>query len=704
VAPETPASGGGPPVINLGETFQQPVARWGPRIALSIVVGALAGLAAAGLDWAIHAGSHAIIGRFAQFDTRDPHFEWALVAVPAVGGLMAGLLVHLLARESMGHGVDILTRAFHRHLGRLPLRGPGVKAGGTVIVIASGGSAGPEGPIAALGAALGSFIGRLVPLPPRERRVLLIAGCAAGIGAMFRCPLGGALFATSILYSDPEFESDGIVPSLVASVIGYSIYMVTRGFQGPMLQGVESMQFASPADLPWYAVLGVVCGVVAIFFYHCMRAVEHTVQRFDRVPPWMWTALGGLGTGLIACLLPQVMDAQFVFVQDALDGRLFTSEGSHGQWAAWSLLFILVALAKCVATAFTVGSGAPGGVLGPSVFIGGSLGACLGALGHAVLLDSFSEDLRQALIPVGMAGVLAATMRVPLAATVMTMEMTGGFGLIAPLMLVCAISYLIGRRWGLNVEQVRSAADSPTHAADPVIHLLESWRVGDLMRRDWPTTVSPGTSVDEIIAGLEPGSRPVFAVAEGRQLLGVISAADIGNVMQEAGVARALIADDIMTTTLVTLREDEDLYSALATFTRVDHDVLPVLSRDKERRWMGMLVRRDVVNSLHERLQQTHLGVLEEHSSLAAIEDDVRLTQLIMGVSSQHADVQRLFVPIDAIGKSLRECDFRKTYNAQVVAVEQRDGTLTCPPDVDAPLTTDQRLLAVVWARQPEAS
>lgn len=685
-------------MLHITEQLPKPATRWGRRLLIASVVGVVAGLAAALLDWAIRFGSGLLIGRFTHFGTADFfHFDWRVILLPAGGALLSGLLVLWLGGRSRGHGVDILTRAFHRQLGHLPLRGPAVKGAGAALVISSGGSAGPEGPIAALGAAIGSWIAGRLPLTPQERRLFLIAGCAAGIGAIFRCPLGGALFATSILYREPEFESDAIVPSFVASVVGYSTYMFFWGFEGPMLRAVEALRFTSPLDLPWYAALGLLCGLVSIFFFYCMRTVEFGVVRRIRLPRWALPPIGGLLTGLLACLLPQVMDAHYLFLQNALDGGLFDLQGPVQHWTAWALLFGLVALAKCVATAFTVGSGAPGGILGPSVFIGGAVGACLGAAGHALFPETFSDELRLALIPVGMAGVLAATMRVPIAAIVMTMEMTGSFGLVAPLMLVCIVSYLVGRRWGLNDEQVRTSADSPTHAADPIVHRLESWRVRDIMRSDWPMTVSPSAALDEIIAQLEPGSRPVIAVAEEGRLHGVISAADLGNVLAALPAAGVLIAADIMTTNLVVVQQEQDAYSALSTFTRVDHATLPVMSSGRDPRWVGMLSRRDVIDKLHRELERSHEAAFREHVGLRAIRDDVRLDQLIMGLPAQHADVQRLFVPIDAIGKSLRECDFRRQYNAQVIAIEERDGSLQCPPNLDRPLSTDLRLLAVVW-------
>ena len=464
-----------------------------------------------------------------------------------------------------------------------------------------------------------------------------------------------------------------------------------------MLKAVASLHFTSPLDLPWYALLGLLCGLVSIFFFYCMRTVEYRFVRRLRLPRWTLPAIGGLLTGLLACLLPQVMDARYLFLQNALDGQLFDLEGPVQHWAAWAVLFGLVALAKCIATACTVGSGAPGGILGPSVFIGGTVGACLGAAGHALFPDAFPEELRLALIPVGMAGVLGTTMRVPIAAIVMTTEMTGSFGLIAPLMLVCTLAYLIGRRWGLNHEQVRTTADSPTHAADPIVHMLESWRVRDIMRTDWPTTVGPNAALNEIIAQLEPGSRPVIAVSEDGTLRGVISAADLGKVLAEMPAAGLLIAADIMTTKLVVLQQQDDVYSALIQFTRVDHVTLPVMSGGRDPRWVGMLSRRDVIDKLHRELERSHEAAFREHLGLRAIKEDVRIDQLIMGLPAEHADVQRLFVPMDALGKSLRDCDFRRQFNAQVIAIEQRDGSMQCPPDLDLPLSSDQRLLAVVW-------
>ncbi len=678
--------------------------RWIRRLWLSMLVGAFCGCAAALLELGIHVGSKHLVGQFTYLgQARVLRFNWAILLLPAFGGLIAGLLSYWLCPHARGHGVDVLTRAFHKRRGRMGLRSPFIKGTGAALVISCGGSAGPEGPIAAIGAAIGSWVGRLMSLTIRERRVLLVAGCAAGIGAIFRCPLGGAMFATGILYREPEFESDAMVPAFVASVVGYSIYMLLWGFEGPMLEGVIGLQFTSPLDLIWYGILGPLCGITAIFFSKCLFFVEHKLVKPSGLPLWATATLGGLATGALACLLPQIMDGRYLFIQNILEGDIL--ENSSFGSASWAGLLGLIVLAKCIATAFTIGSGAPGGVLGPSVAIGGFVGAMLGLIGMALFPDSFPPELRQALIPVGMAGVLAATMRVPLAAIVMTTEMTGSYGLIAPLMIVCVTSYIIGRRWGLNHEQLQTAADSPAHAADPIIHQLQSTRVSQIITHDWAATVTPDTSVDELIANIQPGTRPVFAVVKDKQLLGVVSAADLGHALDAGQFVAAMIAEDLMTKKLVSISPQDDLFSAMALFSREDHAVLPVLAHSDQTQWLGMLERRRVVEHLHEKLSQIHSRAFHEYEELSALENDLQVDQLLLGVSHEHAQVQRLFVPIQAVGQSLRESDFRNQFNAQVIAVEQPDGTLQIPPDLNAPLRTNQRLLTVMWdpPKDPDA-
>ena len=535
---------------------------------------------------------------------------------------------------------------------------------------------------------------------------MLIAGCGAGVGAIFQCPLGGAIFAAGVLYRDPDFETDALVPAFVASVIGYSTYILFWPQGLHTLPGAGALRFSTPGELVPYALLGLVCGGTAIFFSLCMRAVEGRPLARLRLPRWFAPALGGLATGMVACVVPQVMDGQYEFIKSAMSGQLFTGAPATS-WLRWAGLFAIVALAKCVATALTVGSGASGGLLGPSVFVGGAAGAMVAALVQAVAPDVFPAEtmvnLRQALIPVGMAGLLSATMRAPLASIVIVAEMTGGYGLIVPSMLVCVSAYVVSRRWGLNEEQVQTAAESPAHAGDAIIHMLEMWRVEDLMQRHWPETVPPQATLREMVGMIQPGTRPVFAVVDQRRIVGLVSLPDIQRIMDEPGVSEAVIAADIMSEDIVAVHPETGAYAALALMARDNHIVLPVISRGDEAELVGMLNRRDVYDAVRNQIDEMRRHLLAEHEGLAAIDREEGLQQLVMGVAApQTHNIQRLLVPIQAVGRSLRESDFRREFGVQVIAIEQPDGGLECPPDPDSPLRTEQRLVAVVLDRGAE--
>jgi len=677
---------------------------------LATLAGILSGLAAAALEYGLHIGSEELVGRFTHMgQARILEFHPGILLLPAIGGLVAGLAVQFIIPKHFGHGTDVLIRAFHRNGGKLGMRGPTVNAAACVAVISCGGSAGPEGPVAALGAAIGSSLGRVFALTPRERRVMLVSGCGAGIGAIFQCPLGGALFATGILYRESDYETDAVIPAFVASVIGYSAYMPFWGYGSHLLQHADKLSFTSPLELIPYAILGPLCGLTCFVFRTSLHSVER-VAKFAGGNRWIAPTIGGLITGVIACALPQVMDGQYTFIQHAMDGTFIGGFQMHS-WMGWAALFGAVAIAKCVATGFTVGSGAPGGVLGPSVCIGGALGAFLGAVMMAINPHIFTanpENVRSALIPVGIAGVLSASMRAPLASVVMVAEMTGSYGLIVPSMLVCVTSYVVGRRWGLNDEQVPTSAESPAHAGDLIVHMLEVRTVGAHARQDWPDVVSPSTTLTEMAKFLKPGVQPAIAVVQGNRLMGLVSNREISQALDSELAGNLIIAEDVMNAQVPLLRSDDSLYMAVSEMARSGLHTLPVIDVEHDGRFLGMISRTRVHGMVRSQLDEMSKHLFQEHSGLAAIghEDDVY--QLAAGVTGGSVGrVQRLLVPIQAVGQSLRDADFRRNFGVHVIAIEQADGSIQCPPDVDAPLATNQRLLAVaseVPAEADEAS
>ena len=668
--------------------------RWKRLFLFPILTGIAGGAAAAAMEWGLHYGTEALIGKVVPTDAfATLQFHWAILILPALGGLLCGLIVPRLCRGPQQQGTDTVIRAFHRNNGELPLREPVVKAIAAVGVISCGGSAGPEGPIAALGACLGSACGRLFGVSPRQMRILLLAGCAAGIGAIFRCPLGGALFAAGVIYSEPDYESEAIIPSVVASVLGYSVYMALWGHGRPLLTHARDLSFSSPLELVPYAILGLACALVTMLFAGCLSGVERLAHRLHRLPVWVKTGVGGLATGAIACLLPQVMDFRYDFIQRVMDGRLAASGSVHWWWIA--ALFGMILVAKCVATSCTIGSGAAGGVLGPSLFIGGMTGALVGAVLEAQFPGTFPEPLRQALIPVGMAGVLAAGMRTPLAAAVMVLEMTESYGLIVPLMLVCAIAYVVGNRWGLNREQVPTSSQSPVHSADAIVHLLEGLRVKDFLDRAWKLVVPPTAGLKEMIQRAQPNEQPTFAVVHDQALLGIIMLPDLGRIVADEQLARVVIAHDIMREQAAVLTPDDSLYRALELFRLQHCSVLPVVA-GKTQRWLGMLARERVFDVLKERNAAAREHILREHGGLFATEEDSQLDEFLAAVAPlQNATLRRLMVPTEFVGQSIRQMQQHDRFSHQVMAIEAANGSLQAPPDLDRRLESTDHLLVI---------
>lgn len=673
---------------------------------VSAIVGIVAGLASVALESALYFGSELLIGRFTHLGGAGIfQWRWELVALPVAGGLLSGVIVQLIARRPAGHGTDQMVHAFHHQDGRFPLTGPSLKAAAAVGVISMGGSAGPEGPIAALGAAIGSRAARLLHLTARDRRTLLIAGCAAAVGALFQCPLGGALFATGILYREPEFEGSALIASFIASVFGYSTYVALLGVGARVLSGTTDLSFQSPAELPVYAVLGVVCGLTAAAFSRSVRFVEDEFTPRIPLPVWMKPAIGGLVTGVIACALPQVMDGRYLFIQGVFDASLFAAVDRS--WIAWSLLFMAITAAKCVASAFTVGTGAAGGVLGPSVFIGGTVGAAVGAALEAIAPGTVPEAMRQALIAVGMAGILAAAMRTPLAATVMVMEMTGSFGLIVPLMLVSMTAYMIGGRHGMITTQVDSPADSPAHAGDALMHWLERRRVEDVMARDWPLRCTPSTPLPVLLERIRDDIPPHIAVLDGERIVGMISIPELRHVLGDGDSTPLIIAADVMTQLSLVLDRNDTLYEAIHQFQQGQVDAIPVVGagRGEAERFLGMLTRAAVARVVDQYTRQTRERLLHEHQGFAALQEQDQLSQIIAGLPAERAGhVVRIAVDRDLVGETLASSDFRRRHHAEVLAIRTAGGAFLCPPDPHHVLNEKDSLLVIFHADQTRRS
>ena len=587
---------------------------------------------------------------------------WALMAVPSAGGALAGALALWLAPEATGHGTDGVIRAFHLNKGVIRARVPLAKGICSIVTIGTGGSAGKEGPIAQIGAGFGSTLATLLKLSVRDRRILMLAGVAGGIGAIFKAPLGGALFAAEVLYREPDFEHDAVIPGVISSVTAYSVFTAVEGYErildfknsdGVLLPPLQfpSRVGSTGAELFHYAVLSLLCTLVAFIFVKVLHWVEHSLFRRMPLPPVIKPAMGGFLLGVLALMLvftvgqmqyPQVLGASraehimsggYSYLQTVLNSALDTRETNS--WVSFKLagFLALVVITKIIATSLTIGSGGSGGVLFPALFLGGVTGAAyskfLRALNDAGLLPAYialPPNARASMILVGMGGVFAACTKTPIASLVMVSEITGSYGLAVPLMMTCASAFVLSRSFTINVAQVAGIADSPAHRGDFLVNVLEDIKVGDAMldRRE-PELIRADTPFNKVLQCVRTSTATVFPIVDEQScLVGVFSLSDIRQIMHEQSVGSLVVAGDLGSTNVVSVTLETNLDEALRLFTQINVDELPVVETPSaensakkskvsavisrphgpagSKRVIGMLSRRDLISAYHRRL------------------------------------------------------------------------------------------------------
>ncbi len=386
-----------------------------------------------------------------------PHGLWLIPLATTLGGLLSGILVYTFAPEAEGHGTDTAVKSFHQEGGRIRFRVPLVKMIASALTIGSGGAAGREGPTALITAGFGSAYATLFRRTEKDRRLLVLVGMAAGLSAMFRSPIGAALFSIEVLYSDMEFEVGALLFAILAAVLAFALNGLLVNW-APLFQVPPSFHFAQKADYLWFIILGVTSGLVASILPSLFYRLRDEFLKLP-IPSFAKPALGGLGVGLIALGLPQILGGGYGWIQQAIDGAL-----------PFKILIALF-LGKLLAFPLTVSSGGSGGVFAPGLFVGAMLGGTLSQLAHQPPAP---------FVVVGMAAVFGGAARVPIATILMVTEMTGGFELLVPASLAVVIAYLLQdsitqkfRYRSLYESQVAARSDSPAHEIEHLKTALE---------------------------------------------------------------------------------------------------------------------------------------------------------------------------------------------------------------------------------------
>lgn len=459
----------------------------------------------------------------------DPSRFWALPIILLLAGLAVGVLATRLAPETLGHGTDETIHAFHYGRGAVKIRVPFLKFLLSALTIGAGGSAGREGPTAQIGSGLGSIVALRLGLSTKERRVALMVGMAAGIGAIFKAPFGAALLAAEVLYLS-DFEPEVIMPSIVASVISYSIFGAFTNFLP---------EFAAPGGLGWdvsqlpmYALLGVIAGGLAALYAFTFNRGRMFFARWDRTPPWSRPAIGlGLAGLLLAALYYLVPYDNHVLSVGAVGIGYGIIQWLLFQGDSSLLLVVLIIgliFVKIIATSLVVGSGGSGGLFGPGVVLGASTGfAVAGAIRLAFPSELPAADVA-AFAVIGMLAFFGSVSKAPIAVTVMVVEMTGTEGLLVPGMMAIFIAYYVAGHNRLYTEQVPNRLASPAHTTEYFASFLEHVPVRAVVEPA-PLSIPSDLTISEVQFRLRTsavGVLPVADAASGR-FLGEIRLADV---------------------------------------------------------------------------------------------------------------------------------------------------------------------------------
>ena len=381
-----------------------------------------------------------------------------MVVLPAAGAVLGYLLITRFASVEHLRGTDSAVRAFHHRGGEISGAVVPLKSVASVLTVGSGGSAGYEGPVTLIGAAVGSVMSRWMGLSVHARRILMAAGLAGGIGALFQAPLAGALFGIEIMYSSSDIEYETVLPCFISSAVSYTVFAYFFGWDS-LFRMPSDCVFDSGLRLLPYFVLAIVVTFGVRFYIATFRSVE---MRFAtmRMPRILKVAIGGLVTGVIGFFMPDVLGSSYSVIQASF------SAGESELFADFAPLtiagFVCFFFMKAFATSCTVGSGGSGGVFAPALVCGGTLGAAVGLLFARVLPASFGIH-PAAFALVGMAGFVASAVRIPLTAIVMVAEISGNHELLLPAMWVCGISFWLNNGWTLYRSQVHCRESSPVH-------------------------------------------------------------------------------------------------------------------------------------------------------------------------------------------------------------------------------------------------
>ena len=571
---------------------------------LAIVVGLLSGLAGVVLKTLVHYAG-ALVTQLSTDSSIIPHHSSFIIIffLPLVGILLTVLFVKYIVKGDIGHGLPGVLLAISRKRSKLPPKNMYTSLIASTLTVAFGGSVGLEAPIASTGSAIGSNIGRWFRLNSKSVRLLLGCGAAGAIAGIFKAPLAGILFVLEVFLFDLTATTalPLLLSSRTASTVAY--FLMGTGVQFNFTIGEP---FAL-SQLPYYMVLGVFCAVVSVYFLRVTDRVEGWFSR--RRNPWLRWVIGGLILGLMVVLFPPLYGEGYASLSTLLHGSsdtLFTGAPYQAfadkLWAPLALLVLLIIL-KPVATAATIGSGGVGGTFGPSLVLGGLSGYFIALLSNTIGLPP-QNTANFALV--GMAAVMTGVMHAPFMATFLIAEITGGYGLLVPLLTASAVTYLCitpFERHSIYARKLAERGDLLTHDKDASAwHLLN---MQSLIETNF-VVVRSGDKLLDLVDAIQNSKRNLFPVlGDDDKFLGVIVLDDVRKIIFRSELYETVTVDELMHPLSEgdLVRSSDSLSDVVEKF-RVSNRYNLVVIDDSER-YLGFLSRANTFSAYRRFISAT---------------------------------------------------------------------------------------------------
>lgn len=557
-------------------------------VILSLVVGIICGFAAQLLKYLIHIIAQALTAHFSATTV-----NWLNLVYPVVGILIVTIFLKFIVKDNISHGVTKVLYAISRRKSRLKKKNMYSSLIASSITIGFGGSVGAEGPIVFTGAAIGSNIGKAFRMSPRILMLLVGCGAAAGIAGIFRAPIAGMLFTLEVLMID--LTGATVMPLLISSITGATVAYVLEGYNAEFFFS-QSEPF-NLKNIPYTLLLGIFCGLISLYFTKVMFMMETMFKKLKN--PASRIAIGGVIMAGLIFVIPPLYGEGYEAINQLLEGDYSKIvDGTFFYWDrenVWLIMGFIAAivLMKAFATSATNGAGGVGGTFAPSLFVGAMCGF-LFAFFFNIIFDGAGISNKNFTL-LGMAGVMSGVMHAPLMAIFLTAEMTGGYDLFLPLLIVSTLSYMTIKAflpYSIYTMRLAKEGDLITHEKDKAV--LTLLKVENVIEKDFKT-VHPDMSLKQVVDIIATSNRNLFPVVDdNNMLMGVVLLDDIRNIMFRTDLYKKMHVSRFMSTAPARIEIDMPMEEVMKIFDITHAWNLPVVNNGK---YVGFVSKSKIFNS-----------------------------------------------------------------------------------------------------------